>query len=178
MTSARDLLSRARTARREGRRDEFAALVERALEVSRAEGSNADAASALHLSAQLYMDEGRPDAAVEPYEEAVALRRRVGDPEALAHELRHLGAARLELGELDAADGLLGEALRLYRQATGDEADTRRHLDTANAIRPLAILRERQGRAAEARALWEEARELYERAGIEDGVDEAESHLR
>jgi hypothetical protein len=47
----------------------------------------------------------------------------------------------------------------------------------ANAIRPVALLHEAQGREAEAAPLWREARTLYEAHGVEAGVAECDAHL-
>ena len=44
-------------------------------------------------------------------------------------------------------------------------------------VRRVALLREAQGDAAEARALWTEARALYEELGLTEGVDEADTRL-
>ena len=50
-------------------------------------------------------------------------------------------------------------------------------LDLANALRPIALLRERQGDATSAKSLWSEAHALYSAAGVEAGVAEAARHL-
>jgi hypothetical protein len=57
------------------------------------------------------------------------------------------------------------EALALYRS----HADTP-PLDLANAIRPLALLKYDAGEAEEARRLFEEARDLYALANVQEGV--------
>lgn len=43
-------------------------------------------------------------------------------------------------------------------------------LDFANAIRPMAMLKEETGSVEEARQLWEEARDLYSAADAKVGV--------
>ena len=50
-------------------------------------------------------------------------------------------------------------------------------LDHANALRPMAILKEELGQVEEARALWRRARELYGAVGIEAGVAECADRL-
>jgi hypothetical protein len=47
----------------------------------------------------------------------------------------------------------------------------------ANAIRGLAILLDDSGEADEARALWQEARELYASVNVEAGVAESSRRL-
>ena len=46
-------------------------------------------------------------------------------------------------------------------------------LDLANALRAMAVLKERVGARAEAAELWREAGSLYERANVEAGVAES-----
>jgi tetratricopeptide (TPR) repeat protein len=127
---------------------------------------------ALKASAQVARDTGDPGAAIAPYEEAVTLCRSSGDPRVLAHTIRHLGEVLFEVDRLAEADDCLTEAVDLYRRhgASGD-------LSVANAVRPLAILREAQGRLNEAVALWTEARAGYATADIDAGVQEADDRL-
>lgn len=89
------------------------------------------------------------------YEEAVALCRRAGDPHGLAHTVRHLGDIHQDAGRVALAEPCYHEALTLYRSQ-----ERVFPLDLANALRPLAILKESQGQVEEARRLWEEARDL------------------
>jgi hypothetical protein len=58
--------------------------------------------------------------------------------------------------KFDAADVCYEEAAALYRNH-----DTPWSLDYANAIRPMAILKERLGDREQSLALWREARGLY-----------------
>ena len=75
-------------------------------------------------------------------------------------------------GRLAAAEACYAEALALY--GAQDEPPP---LDHANALRPMAILKETLGQADEARTLWQRARTLYGAAGIEAGVAECTEHL-
>jgi hypothetical protein len=59
------------------------------------------------------------------------------------------------------------EALRLYRNH-----EERSPLDLANCIRSLAVLRWEQ-----AKALWGEARELYNAVGVEAGATESAARI-
>lgn len=112
------------------------------------------------------------DGGVAAYEQAVALLRDGGDVIKLAHTIRHLGDVHVEQGRPEAAAPLYDEALALYR---GHPSPPRMGL--ANAIRSQAVLKEQLGRREEAAGLWAEARELYAREGIQEGVDEASRHL-
>jgi hypothetical protein len=59
------------------------------------------------------------------------------------------------------------EALRLYRSHEGGSS-----LDLANAIRSLAVLRWEQARAS-----WEEARDLYTMLSIDAGIKESTARV-
>jgi hypothetical protein len=74
---------------------------------------------------------------------------------------------------LEFAEPCYVEALALYR-SSGHTAPS---LDLANAIRPLAILRERVGNVDEAILLWREARDLYLAVNVRAGVAECSKHL-
>ncbi len=50
-------------------------------------------------------------------------------------------------------------------------------LDLANAIGPMAILKDDAGEVEEARRLWEEARELYAAVNVQEGVAESSARL-
>jgi tetratricopeptide (TPR) repeat protein len=101
------------------------------------------------------------------YEEAVRLYRELDEPLVLAHTVRHLGDVYHEQGRPDLAEGCYHEALGLYRRHEDGSS-----LDLANAVRSLAVLRWEQ-----ARALWEEARDLYTTVGIEAGVKESTTRV-
>lgn len=101
------------------------------------------------------------------YEEAVVLLREVDEPLVLAHTIRHLGDVYHEQGRPELAEGCYHEALGLYRSHESGPS-----LDMANAIRSTAVLRWEQ-----ARALWEEARDLYTAVGVEAGVKESAARV-
>ncbi len=110
---------------------------------------------------------GDRDAALECYEEAVALLRNSSDRLKFAHTIRHLGDLHREQSRWAEAEQCYMEALAEYR----------RHrlpgqLDLANAIRPYALLKTLTGRHDEARPLWLQAAALYAAEGIDAGVEE------
>ena len=65
----------------------------------------------------------------------------------------HLGDVHRHEGQAKLAEGCYLAALALYRGRQETPS-----LDLANAIRPLAILKDDAGEVEEARRLWEEAR--------------------
>ncbi len=114
----------------------------------------------------------RNDAATARYEEAVAVARRSGDPLRLAHAIRHLGDTHRRARRLAEAEACYDEALALY--AAKDEPPT---LAYANAIRPMAILKEALGETGEALHLWQQAKSLYAAVPVAAGVAECEKNL-
>ena len=116
--------------------------------------------------------EGRLDVARDRYQAAAEVLREADAPLRLAHTVRHVADIQSELGELEQAHANFADALAIYRA----QADTGK-LDLANTLRGYALLLEKLEDAAAARAMWEEARELYNAVGVQAGVDEAERQL-
>ena len=143
-----------------------------AVSLCRASGANSELAEALGKLGHVEEDAGRGEAALACYEEAVQAARRADRPLLLAHAVRHLGDAHRKAERLAAAETCYAEALALY----GGQGDPPA-LDHANALRPMAILKETQGQVDDAKALWRRARTLYGSVGIEAGVDECTEHL-
>ena len=147
-------------------------LVEAAA-ICRAAGADRELVVALGKLGHVEQDAGRHEAALACYEESVAAARRADDPLRLAHAVRHLGDVHRHAGRLAKAEACYGEALSLYaRHAAGPAA-----LDHANALRPMAILKEELGQIEAARLLWARARKLYSAVGIEAGVAECADRL-
>jgi tetratricopeptide (TPR) repeat protein len=143
-------------------------LLLRAVALAREAGDDALLGRMLARLGQIERDLGDAAAALACYGEAADLARRTGETPVLAHRLRHIGDIHQDAGRLDDAETCYAEALALCRSR-----DDVAPLDLANLLRPLALLRERQHRAAEAGALWAEARALYEKAGVRAGAEEA-----
>jgi tetratricopeptide (TPR) repeat protein len=127
---------------------------------------------ALKALGQIERDLGNREAALPLYEEAVALCRKDDDLLALAHTVRHVGDIDREAGRADVAEPCYLEALAIYRGHAQTEP-----LDLANAIRPLAILRDEAGAVEEAKRLWTEARDLYAAVKVAPGVAECSARL-
>jgi tetratricopeptide (TPR) repeat protein len=101
------------------------------------------------------------------YEQAVALLRTADDRLKLAHTIRHLGDVHAQRRQWPEAERCFVEALDIYRSHPVPGT-----LDLANAVRSCAVLKTETGQSEEARARWDEARLLYESAGIAAGVEE------
>jgi len=144
----------------------------RACEISRQAGASKELSVALGKLGHVALDLGHPDKARTLFEESVAAARETRDPLRLAHAVRHLGQVNQRLGRLDLARRCYEEALDLY-----DREGTAHPLDHANAVRPMALLREELRDAEGARILWRRAAKLYRAAGVEEGVRECDTHL-
>lgn len=166
------LLRQADRARRESRLlDARRELVE-AVALCRHAGTPRVLRQALTALGKIERALGHGDAALGFYEEAVAICRAEGDALAMAHALRHLGDIHQDAERLEQAEPCYVEALAIYR---GHEQTP--PLDLANALRPLAILKDQKGEVAEALRLWEEARDLYAAVEVREGVEECSSRL-
>lgn len=172
MDESGELLERADRARRERRLADARRDLVEAVALCRRTGEQRDLVHALKELGQIERDLGRGDAARPLYEEAVAICRAAGDPLTLAHTVRHLGDIHRDADRVEPAERCYYEALALYR-SHGHAPP----LDLANAIRPLALLKEAAGELDTARGLWEEAKDLYAVARVPAGVAESAARL-
>ena len=127
---------------------------------------------ALKHRAKLARDAGRLEDSLSLYQEALASCREHTDSLLLAHTARHVGDVLVDLRRFDDAEPFYREALAKYRMNEKTNL-----LDLANALRSVAILREREGMAEESRAMWKEARIFYRRMSIAEGIAECDAHL-
>jgi tetratricopeptide (TPR) repeat protein len=143
-----------------------------AVAICREAGAQHELVHALRKLGHVEQEMGRHDATQASYEEAVSISREQGDTLLLAHSVRHLGDVHRRLGRVEAAAACYGEALELYRNHEQPPK-----LDFANAIRPMAILKEDAGAVDEVKKLWQEARDLYDEVNVQEGVAECSHHL-
>lgn len=162
-----DHLRESVAARRAGRSEDAWTHLLAAEAICRSQGRRRDLVTALAGMAQLHRDASDFASALPLYEEAVTHAQQLRNPVVLARALRHLGEVHLELRQFERAQQHLRDAIDLYRQGPDTPP-----LELANALRPLAICLERQGAAAESRASYIEARDLYASLAIEPGVAE------
>ena len=144
----------------------------RACEICERTGAKPELSVALGKLGHVALDLDDLDKALTLFEKSVAVAREASDPLRLAHAVRHLGQVNHRLGRLESAGRCHEEALDLY-----DRAGTVHPLDHANALRPMAALKEDIGEVEEARLLWRRAAKLYRSAGVDEGVRECEAHL-
>lgn len=173
MSQASDaLLKRALEARREGRLDDAKQNLVEAIAICRTAEVQVDLAKALTGLGRIERDMGNLDAAQLHYEEAAAIYRAEGHALRLAHTIRHVGDIHRHSRRIERAESCYDEALALYRGHMETPP-----LELANAVRGLALLKNDSGDADTAKVLWEEARNLYGAAHVEEGVAECSQRL-
>jgi len=154
------LLKSATEARREGQLEDARALAVQAIGAARLALANA-----LRELGEVERASGNAQEARAAYEESVRLLRQCDKPLRFAHTLRHLGDVYYEQGQRDLAANAYDEALGVYRSHLDASV-----LDVANAVRSLAVLRDTE-------ELWQEALDLYRRAGVQAGIDNCTRRL-
>lgn len=118
-------------------------------------------APALQAYATLLGSWAQPDAGVEMQQNAVSIRRRLGDPSRLAAALNNLGNLLDDAGRVAEADDILREAIAYYREA-GESA--------AMALSSLAYCCVHEGDYDEATRHYSEALDEALAAGDEYGI--------
>jgi tetratricopeptide (TPR) repeat protein len=114
---------------------------------------------------QIERDLGENNVALKLYEEAVTICRGESDSLLLAHTIRHVGDIHQDAGRPELAEPCYQEALTIYRNHEETAV-----LDLANTVRPLALLKEENGEVEGAKRLWAEAKDLYAKANVPEGV--------
>ncbi len=143
-----------------------------AVAICREIGAHQELVHALRKLGHVEQEMGRDDVTRTLYEEAVTISRNLGDAFLLAHSVRHVGDLHRRMGRTDAAEACYNEAIALYRNH-----DQPPSLDFANALTPMAMLKEDAGSVVEAKTLWQKARDLYAEANVQEGVDECSRRL-
>lgn len=168
------LRMRALVARKESRLDDARQDLIEAIDLCRQANNDGaiDLARALTALAQIERDLHKNEAALKNYEKAISIYRNKDDAQMLAHTIRHVADIHRNLGHTEAAESSYREALALYRADKNTPA-----LDLANALRGYALLKGDLRDAEHAKALWEEARELYAAVNVEAGVAESARRL-
>jgi len=166
------LIQQALQARRENRLADAKRDLVEAVGLCRRAGLQAELAKALTGLGQIERDLHCSSAALQHYEEAVALYRAEGNALKVAHTIRHVADIHRHEGRYELSERCYNEALRLYR-----DHEKTPQLDLANAFRGLALLKDDTGNIKEARSLWQKARDLYAAVNVEAGVAESSRRL-
>ena len=127
-------------------------LGQRALESSRTEGSDREAAAAAHLVGECLYVTGDVDGARVLATEALQFSEAQGDAAAIGADLNLTGVLDITEGRPDDAIGLLRRSLALREESLGPD-----HPDSIESLNNLAVALWRTGAADEAIAMHEDA---------------------
>jgi pyridoxal biosynthesis lyase PdxS len=83
-----------------------------------------------------------------------------------------MGDIHTKAGRHSLAEQCCEEAVAMYRTQSDASA-----LDVANAIRSLAVVKERLAQVDQARQLWQDAHNQYAALNVVEGTAEAAAHL-
>ena len=167
-----DLLTAGVRARREKRPADARRDLTEAVALARSGNHRAEWARALTELGRIERDMGHADAALASYEEAAAMYREQGNALKLAHTIRHVGDIHQDAGRPAQAEPYFQQAIAIYRANPATPA-----LDMANALRPLALLKDEAGQFDEADRLWDGAKKLYASVNVLPGVAECAGRL-
>lgn len=112
------------------------------------------------------------EAANRTYAEVVEIYRELDEPLEMAWALRHIGINLEYADELTEAEAYYDESLELFRRHA-----TENSMNYANTVRYPAVVKNRLGKRAESKALWEEAFERYGLMNAPVAVAEAAAWL-
>jgi tetratricopeptide (TPR) repeat protein len=143
-----------------------------AVSICRDANAGIELVHALRKLGHVAQDLGREAETASLYDEAVLVSRESGDARLLAHSVRHAGDIRRGRGDMAGASLCYEEALGLYRSL-----DPIPPGDLANTVRPMALVQEVLGNQMRAKALYQEARDVYQALGLQEGVDECSVRL-
>lgn len=166
------LLMQAAQARREKRSPDARRDLLQAVAQARTGNDPSELARTVSGLGQIERDMGRPEAALALYQEAAEIYRQHRNLLKLAHTVRHVGDIHQDAGRPAKAEPFFHEALAIYRANPETPA-----LDFANALRPLALLKDDAGEFDEADRLWEKAKSLYVSVDVFPGVAECAGRL-
>jgi predicted ATPase/DNA-binding NarL/FixJ family response regulator len=127
------------------------------------DGPAAARAGALNAAGSLAYHAADYEQSATLHQQALALRRRLGDRRGMAASLHNLGTTALYLADLDQAEALCEEARSLWREV-GDERGV------AVSLNSSAILARNRGDHERARACYDESLAIFRRLGDTWGV--------
>ena len=132
-----------------------------------------------NVVAQVYAYQGQierdlesPKKALLLYSKALKEYQSSGNKNGIAYAERHIADIAMELNIHEQAEESFKRALTIYREDESGNA-----MNIANTVRGYALLQEKTHQYHKSRSLWEEAREIYNRFNIQEGVGECDHHL-
>lgn len=127
----------------------------------------------LSLLANIQYYLGYKEASLKSYNDALKIAENELEEEQVAHIIRHVADVEQELGSLKESQSHYQRALKYYKANLSSH-----YLNRANALRGLALLKEKMLDKSDAKRLWKEAKVLYEKMKLQDGVTECLNRLK
>lgn len=125
------------------------------------------------LLANIYYDLGSNKKSLESYRNALSIAEVESEQEQIAHITRHIADVECEIGDLKSSKSHYEKAIEYYKKNVGNYS-----LNYANAIRGLAVLKEKMVDYSDAKKLWKEAMLIYQKLKIETGIKECVTRLK
>jgi len=111
----------------------------------------------------IYHNLGKPDEALEYYQQALEINKKLGYEQGIAHNLSNIGTIYNELGEHD-------EALRRQEEALEINQKIEDEPGTADSLNNIGVVYTDSGKPEEALKLYQESLEINKKMGYEEGI--------
>ena len=119
--------------------------------------------AALGNIGNIYHNLGKPDEALEYYQQALEINRKLGYEQGAAHNLNNIGTLYNELGKHDEALKCQKEGLEISKKFKDEQA-------IANSLTNIGIIYTDSGKAEEALKLFQEVLEINNKNKYQEGI--------
>jgi tetratricopeptide (TPR) repeat protein len=119
--------------------------------------------TALGNIGNIYHNLGKPDEALEHYQQALEINRKLGYEQGTAHNLNNLGTLYNELGKHDEALKYQEEALEISKKFKDEQA-------IADSLTNIGIIYTDSGKPEEGLKLFQDTLEINKKMGYEEGI--------
>lgn len=111
----------------------------------------------------IYHNLGKPDEALEYYQQALEINKKLGYEQEIAHNLSNIGTVYNELGKHEEALKFQEEALEINRKIEDEPG-------IANSLNNIGVVYNDSGKTKEALKFYQEALEINKKIGYEEGI--------
>jgi len=111
----------------------------------------------------IYHNLGKPDEALEYYQQALEINKKLGYEQEIAHNLSNIGTVYNELGKHEEALKFQEEALEINRKIEDEPG-------IANSLNNIGVVYNDSGKTKEALKFYQEALEINKKMGYEEGI--------
>ena len=106
---------------------------------------------------------GKTHEAVEYYQQALEINKKLGYEQGVAHNLNNIGTIYNELGEYDEALRCQEEALKIFQKIQDEPG-------IANSLNNIGVVYHDSGKTEEALKFYQQALEINKKMGYEEGI--------